>query len=76
MTHSFITRTPLLQRYLAKGGYEEPFTSASGLDVTKPTPGVVGVFAKFLRWYADGRPGDSSNQRKGGRRVSSRGWAG
>jgi hypothetical protein len=40
------------------------------LDISQPTGEVVGAFARFLKWYAEGRKGDPNAARKGGRKVS------
>lgn len=57
-----------LQRYLDNGGYQDAAEPIK-LDISKPTPAVVGTFAHFLNWYAAGRAGDPSNTRRGGRKV-------
>jgi hypothetical protein len=58
-----------LQRWCEHGGYEDG-AEPEVLDVSVPTKEVIGAFASFLRWYADGRRGDPNARRKGGRKVS------
>jgi hypothetical protein len=60
--HAFV------QRWCENGGY----ISEAGpieLDISKPTGEVVAAFARFLKWYADGRKGDKNAARRGGRKV-------
>jgi hypothetical protein len=60
-----------MQRWCENGGYIKGH-AAIEVDISTPTPEVVGVFARFLKWYADGREGDPTHKRKGGRKVSQR----
>lgn len=65
--------TMCMQRWCESGGYidgAEPID----LDVSKPSEQVVGAFARFLKWYADGRQGDANAARKGGRKVRAIQW--
>jgi hypothetical protein len=57
-----------LQRWCENGGYIEG-EAPIDLDVSQPTDEVVGAFARFLKWYAEGRKGDANAARKGGRKV-------
>lgn len=58
-----------LQRWCQNGGYIEG-EAPIDLDISKPSEEVVGAFARFLKWYADGRKGDANAARRGGRKVS------
>ncbi len=64
---------PPLQRWCQRGGYE-PRARPIELDISEPTGEVVGAFARFLKWYAEGRKGAPNATRKGGRKVSNQ-WA-
>jgi hypothetical protein len=57
-----------MQRWCENGGYIEG-AEAIELDISEPTEEVVGAFARFLIWYANGRKGDPNKQRKGGNKV-------
>lgn len=57
-----------VQRWLANGGYKDPRHPIT-IDFTEPSSDVIGAFANFLSWYANGRQGDPSKARKGGRKV-------
>lgn len=58
----------LLQRYKQNGGYKAG-QAPIDVDLSKPTPEATGTLARFIKWWADGRPGDPLNRRRGGRKV-------
>jgi hypothetical protein len=60
----------LLQRWLKNGGYTGG--PAIEVDLSQPTPELMGTLVRFMTWYAAGRPGDPIKERSGGRKVGGR----
>lgn len=64
----------LLQRYLKNGGYPGGTGGpAIEVDLTEPTPELMGTVVRYMQWYAASRPGDPVKERSGGRKVGGHG---
>jgi hypothetical protein len=57
----------LLQRWLKNGGFTGG--PAIEVDLSEPTPELMGTLVRFMQWWAAGRPGDPVKERRGGRKV-------